>query len=89
MNSVAELIGHLERAQMGAVEIEDTPVLQAVNRQLAYRAKASKKAHQRVMQRALTTLWKMPGCFSGMPPPMANSRSTWLSAANTVSAGWS
>ena len=50
MNSVAELIGHLERAQMGAVEIEDTPVLQAVNRQLAYRAKASKKAHQRVMQ---------------------------------------
>ena len=50
MKSVAELIEHLEAAQNGNAEIRDTPVLQAVNRQLAYRAKASKKAHQRVMQ---------------------------------------
>ena len=50
MQSVTELITHLELASTGAIELEDTPVLQAVNRQLSYRAKAARKANQRVAQ---------------------------------------
>ena len=86
MQSITELIEHLQAVQNGDAEIPGHPVLQAVNRQLVYRAKAARKAQDRVVQGiddALddARLFRWDAITDGL------FRSIWPLGASTASAG--